>query len=1560
MRVKDTIVSTFVIIILSFNSFYYFNPDLLSNQESDIDQNIIPNIDSPVLKPPDINDDYPISVKKIETPGDYQLRGFFSQDDFIDIDPDGEIIEWRAFSDVKDEGWDSYNLVYHRIDSNYQFSPDLWPNQNDTYYHLKDRDWPYPASAMFSPIFEDETYIDGKVHFLTSLMTDFTSGEGTQIVTIRIRLLLFNSSDSSTSEILSIEDTLPEEMSTQKRTYSSTLSSPVTIPAGFRLKIVYEAKLSNLERTGRMYLIAGDKGYGNLVWNINDGEYSNTYSISETDHMLGVQFKMFDSSYPDISVSGFANNTVYLENKTISIDVSGAVDSSYRWDFGSFTSFDTSTTTDLPFTMGWHNLEIQALDEFNNNKTLIYQIGYDESTINVVLQSPNNNSVIGLGDIIDFDVFSIDYATYEWDLSGSETDLTSPEYQITAPAFSSMHNLTIRTYDDFGTEAYFYVFEFDGTAPLFELINVDDNTQQPAGKSIDVNITDSGGVYQVFYKWDARDNFTWLPFDGTVYRTYLPESAGQHFLYVSAIDNYGNAINRTYRFIANTNFLLVELRNANNDSYYQGGEIIEVTITGSNENIKYEWNSEGELDSLIDAYYYNSTLILNGTNVLPDSPVGEHILTIRTFDVFLVEHIFKFIFTLDQEAPSILTSKDEYNNKRFLNTDVLEFAFDDNLTLLSQLEVSISINDTTNIILAYPYDFDLLSFADGTYNLTVYVYDIANNYAACSYIITIDTLAPSIDILDIEGLIEVHGVYYIPADSLVTISILDDDNQTISTFSWGGIVYTNFTDSFILSFADGSSILYINASDSLGNQVFMTPISLTIDSQDPNAGLNSETITEFIKINEDTTISILVEDLSTETIKTVEYYWDILPDLKGTATLNQYGEFDISGGSVLTLYSTGETAILSIYTEDVVGNNQTYDFSFTIDTEPPTFDTFIYDEDLTQWIEINEINIYNIRGNTKIWFTNISSDYYTSFYYWDTDSDIPINESTWLVYAPSDDGFHNLTIEINDNTGNHTSPNTILKTFHFFIDDIAIDVLDPINLLDLTHQISYKDNFTFTISIYDGIDNSSLSNLIWHSESLNNNLNLIILNNTIDNKTFEFYIYANNIGLTDLIFEFSQLGDNRQSFIVSLDIERKEGKLIVLENNVSVLYGDSFKVNLTLEDDLQNELNVNNISVNGFIVSFQDLGSYVYSFEFYPDDSGLTKGLHELSIIVESDFYFGETNDTFTFNFEVLPLQLLLTLDASNLEIIEGTRVELVATLTYINGTPVDDVLIIFMIYVTYKTDPNLVRAYLVLENLTDTTDASGQASISFEMSEDIEQITFSATYEGNPYLDSILAESEEIVKTIKTPGLASWLLYVIIGGSLAVLALVSFIIYKVTKSTPIEVLMSKISEEDIIIKLTEFCPGAILSIFDQRQGAVPIISDHSLSFEHSGRIALETDNFILKVSDQAFSSLGFEETIQGRRLGSLTLPNESMLGFIHGIQLKDKSARGGLENLVITVLTDLEFGTTLLSYQEFLHPLIDDLQTLLEKKKSLKEIEEQIRLIRHQTVRIILAGYEL
>jgi hypothetical protein len=172
---------------------------------------------------------------------------------------------------------------------------------------------------------------------------------------------------------------------------------------------------------------------------------------------------------------------------------------------------------------------------------------------------------------------------------------------------------------------------------------------------------------------------------------------------------------------------------------------------------------------------------------------------------------------------------------------------------------------------------------------------------------------------------------------------------------------------------------------------------------------------------------------------------------------------------------------------------------------------------------------------------------------------------------------------------------------------------------------------------------------------------------------------------------------------------------------------------------------------------------------------------------------------------------------------------------------------------------------------------------------------------------------------------------------------------------------MESITEEEINLNLSLLSPGVILSIFDQKKGPIPLIHDHSLELpKYKTRMPIAVDNFLLKISDQAYSSLGFEEHGDERRTGTIRLPKEKMIGFIHGISLKNRVARGGIENLTLVALTDVENTDFLLNYQEFLYREIDILIDALKNQKHISEIRKILAEIRKKSVLIMLAAQKL
>ncbi|MCK5142063.1 MAG: hypothetical protein KAQ70_07710, partial [Candidatus Heimdallarchaeota archaeon] len=252
-------------------------------------------------------------------------------------------------------------------------------------------------------------------------------------------------------------------------------------------------------------------------------------------------------------------------------------------------------------------------------------------------------------------------------------------------------------------------------------------------------------------------------------------------------------------------------------------------------------------------------------------------------------------------------------------------------------------------------------------------------------------------------------------------------------------------------------------------------------------------------------------------------------------------------------------------------------------------------------------------------------------------------------------------------------------------------------------------------------------------------------------------------------------------------------------------------------------------------------------------------------------------------------------------------------------------------------------------------------ATLFYTLDSSISSIEIEAGYLGDGTRYQIKFRFDTIVVTYPPPEaeeLPVWLLGLIIGGSILIAAIISFIIYKATRPKPFEELMKKITDEEIVLNYSILSPRIMLSIFDQRKGPIPLVTDHSLSVgRYLGRMQIGIENFLLKIADQAYSSLGFEEHTDERRVGSIVLPSEKMIGFLQGIQLKNPQARGGFENLSLIVLADREYGNLLLNYQEYLYPKIDELDVALKGKDSLKKVEELMKEIRKISVIIILAA---
>ncbi|MHA1954401.1 MAG: hypothetical protein ACW96U_10705, partial [Candidatus Heimdallarchaeaceae archaeon] len=356
------------------------------------------------------NDDDP--VPKSETLGDYQTFAFFPGGtgyiygqsrvgESLITDPSGQdpfgrrnIAEWVPYDDMKDDGTLNKEFYWRALST----VPMTWPNDTNWFY-LREQGYPNEPSKIYSPVFTEDYEISGKVHWWSWLAVN-DSAVFSEAVTIgyRVTLYLFNPADPLNPQLIATRtQTYPISTWNGYRTFSDDIGT-TTIPAGYRLRWDIQLRFSVVPLTGSFMQLAGYPWGGvpsSTTWTINDGIYSNTYTINNASRMAGIQLYMRSKKTPDINVLGATNSTVYHEAPTITIDVTDGSTSSYRWDGGSWIPFENQTTITLPSIHGWHDLEIEAIDPvFGNTRTEFYQFGFDESVTNIVLNSPINGSTV--------------------------------------------------------------------------------------------------------------------------------------------------------------------------------------------------------------------------------------------------------------------------------------------------------------------------------------------------------------------------------------------------------------------------------------------------------------------------------------------------------------------------------------------------------------------------------------------------------------------------------------------------------------------------------------------------------------------------------------------------------------------------------------------------------------------------------------------------------------------------------------------------------------------------------------------------------------------------------------------------------------------------------------------------------------------------------------------------------------------------------------------------------------------------------------------------------------
>lgn len=1570
---KSTLLGI-IAVVLSLSSLFFLPISLGVNgienpsiESQDIGEEII--TDQGIDKPIDSGTNFSTQDITTNTTGTYKNVAYFIQDNYVNLDENGPVFEWERYEDVKDDAA-NFDSVMFRVD-NGTSQPDIWWHPLDTWGQLRSSthiNGEYINSTTFSPVFNYDTEIQGNVYFMNTgeiwrsltsswslrvKLERFNPNTG-QTVLITTASGMFDDTDRNPANNPYSEGNPPPDGIWEGWVYEGVIPNTTIIPAGYRLRATYEAKLTSASFTDTDEKMEVRTGAGwspayPVEWNIDstNDTFDNSYALENNIDSFGIQLYMYKKEFPTIALTGLANNTAYNEaiNGTITVS-SDSIFNQYKWDSGSFTNFSSPTIVSLPETNGWHTLTVQAYDFFDNIAEANYRMYYDASLNNVLLYSPLNNSLVTDGQLLNFSLAEdvID-SEYEWDKEGVTSNF-NPQVDIYPNrGFEGWHNLTVYTTDLIGSYETVFFFEFDNSAPTITLSNVVNLQTYAQGKNIEFTVTDRTDTI-VDYFWDSNSWSSLDPIEGDLYRTYLPATAGWHNLTIRANDTFGQLSQEFYRFNTDPNVLLVELYTMVNNSYYYGGNDIEISIVNDNDTVRYFWGS----DSPSEVTLLTDLLTLTGADAL-STTAGTYTLTIIVFDILDDEYQYTFKFVVDRMKPTVIPDT-VYNETRQLTKTTFSFTITDNLTATIDLDIYLSIDNAMNSTFYEPFEYSLKYLDEGLHNLTIWVIDIAGNSYRYFISFTIDETAPSLSVSIIGMAQTPDSSRYVPANAEIIADISDDDPTIYSYYSWDYGSYTEFFGSFFLPATEMYSSLLIKTNDSLGNYRTRT-YYLTIDDSAPTIDLSL--ILNNSKINLETILSFTVEDINDDTIDLITSQWD----LSGSDIKDPSFTESLPG----IYYVQAETeATISLFMEDIVGNNYSCVFRFNLDFQAPIYS-------LT-----NVLNESYVHGNDLLDFDVASVDLLNFYYKWDDDVDYLSLVTPWDLNVPIEDGNHTLYVRLEDDTGGGIYVNFVEDLYVFIVDDIEVTFIDPVEFTDnFYYTMYYGEYFNFSLNIEDAINNTQINELFATIDSSNDIYNLDVNVYNIS-KIYYCSVDATNVTdgeFTEIIFNFEQFSGNKQTVTVFIRVHKQAGNMILVDIDNVVTYEDDITIQFKLNDYVNlTAQTITHLSVNGSTNNVNyvlvDVPNLVYEITLDTTDFTVGKGSFTFEIYTESAFYFGTWNDTSSIAITIEPIPITLTVDVSGLEIIYDNELVITATLLRADGTPISAQAIVFCFYITYKegytgTTTNFgLNSFTVFDqNINETafSNLDGIASASLGITEDMVEISLLIVYEGNDLYDPLDTPFSNTIYAI-AGGLAMKWIIIIIAGSLVIMAIISGLIYRFTKARPFEDLMEDVTEDEIKQFQNEVSPGVLLSIFDQMKGPIPLIGDHVLEEQrYSTRMRIGVENFLLKISDQAYSSLGFEEHDERRRIGSINLPNENMIAFIHGVQLENKLVRGGFENLSLIVLADTKVGGLLLANQEFMFPEIDNLIIALKTKEPLPQIQKHITEIRKRSVIIMLAA---
>ncbi len=482
------------------------------------------------------------------------------------------------------------------------------------------------------------------------------------------------------------------------------------------------------------------------------------------------------------NISGIDHYEIILDGKTVNLSISAE---------------RTYYMLDLDVDDGVHSVLVRAIDIAGNIATDQISIVVDRTppTINILM--PQSGSILNSTEIpIEWNASDmLGVAYFELYLDGILiANISANQTNYIVNTSEGIHNLTIRAIDILGNVAIKTIeITVDITPPIIYIL-------EPSNTSI-------FNVSNIVIIWNSSDNLSGIDhyeifLDGDIVLSEIPSEQtncslyleeGTHIIAIWAVDKAGNKNGCILRIsIDRTPPLPLILSPINNTVFNMSS--INITWTPSDDAVWY-------------CVIINGKILYNGSKtryytILED---GRHTIVVRAKDEAGNIGYSMVVITVDTMPPiiHILSPKERYLNKSIVNVswNIIE----QNIRFV-QIRINdgewVSVNDT----------YHVFRLEDGEYVVEIRVIDVAGHITIEEVYFVVDTLPPTITILEPEN-------NSFSENNTINIKISVEDNYGIHGVfvgindSWNE-VYGNMIN---VELREGTNIIPIKAVDKAGN-----------------------------------------------------------------------------------------------------------------------------------------------------------------------------------------------------------------------------------------------------------------------------------------------------------------------------------------------------------------------------------------------------------------------------------------------------------------------------------------------------------------------------------------------------------------------------------------------------------------------------------------------------------------------------------------------------------------------------------------------------------------------